>query len=29
MHYDHARAIYLQIMDDIRKRIINGEYACD
>ena len=29
MHYDHARAIYLQIMDDIRKRIISGEYQCD
>ena len=29
MHYDHARAIYLQIMDDIRQRIIRGEYQCD
>ena len=29
MHYDHARAIYLQIMDDIRQRIISGEYQCD
>lgn len=29
MHYDHARAIYLQIMEDIRQRIISGEYRCD